>query len=79
MGGWARASVLKPIVRCAATHVNPDTAERDQDLTKALFDNFGHLHCGIYVQVTSAGAVGLGDAATAPQDEPQAKPDREWA
>ena len=74
MVGWARAEVFKPIVRCIATHVNPDTALRDQEVTKALFDNFGNLHCGIYVRVTSAGVVGLGDAATAPQAEPEPAP-----
>jgi uncharacterized protein YcbX len=70
MLGWARAEVFKPIVRCAATHVDPTTAERDLDVTKALFDNYGHMLCGIYVQVTSAGALGLGDAVTAPAAEP---------
>jgi uncharacterized protein YcbX len=66
MLGWAQAEVFKPIVRCAATHVDPTTAERDLDVTKALFDNYGHLFCGIYVKVTSAGHLGLGDAVTAP-------------
>jgi len=66
MLGWAQAQVFKPIVRCAATHVDPTTAERDLDVTKALFDNYGHLHCGIYVRATSAGALSLGDAVTAP-------------
>jgi uncharacterized protein YcbX len=73
MVGWARAQVFKPIVRCAAPDVNPATAERDLEITKALFDAYGHLHCGIYVRVTSAGAVGLGDAATAPAVEPRAE------
>jgi uncharacterized protein YcbX len=68
MVGWARAQVYKPIVRCAAPDVNPATAERDVEVTKALFDSYGHMHCGIYVRMTSAGRVGLGDAATAPQD-----------
>ncbi len=67
MVGWAKAKVFKPIVRCVATHVNPASAERDQDVVKALFDNYGHMFCGIYVQVTAAGRVGLGDAVTAPQ------------
>jgi uncharacterized protein YcbX len=67
MVGWAQAVVFKPIVRCAATHVDPTSAERDLDVTKALFDSYGHLHCGIYVRVTAAGQVGLGDAATAPE------------
>ena len=74
MLGWARAGVFKPIVRCAATHVDPATAERDLDVIKALFDNFGHMHCGVYVRVTSAGSVGLGDAATAPSVEAAPEP-----
>lgn len=60
--GGATAEVLKPIVRCAATHVDPKTAERDVDLVKALFDNYGHMFCGIYLNVTEGGAVGEGDA-----------------
>jgi hypothetical protein len=67
MLGWARAKVFKPIVRCAATEVDPTSAVRDLEVVKALFDNYGHMHCGIYLQVTSAGRVGVGDAVTAPQ------------
>jgi uncharacterized protein YcbX len=73
MLGWAKAQVFKPIVRCAAPGVNPTSAVRDLEITKALFDNYGHLHCGIYVRVTAAGAVGLGDAITAPAAQPQAE------
>lgn len=61
--GGARATVFKPIVRCAATHVDPATAERDMDVVKALFDHYGHTLCGIYAQVTAAGAVSEGDMA----------------
>ncbi|MBW8813355.1 MAG: MOSC domain-containing protein [Caulobacterales bacterium] len=67
MLGWARAKVFKPIVRCAATEVDPTTAVRDLEVVKALFDNYGHMHCGVYLQVTTAGRVGVGDAVTAPQ------------
>jgi uncharacterized protein YcbX len=59
--GGAIAEVLKPIVRCAATHVDPTTAERDVELVKALFDNYGHMFCGIYLNVTEGGLVGEGD------------------
>ncbi|KQV58852.1 MULTISPECIES: MOSC domain-containing protein [unclassified Caulobacter] len=59
--GGATAEVLKPIVRCAATHVDPTTAERDVELVKALFDNYGHMFCGIYLNVTQGGTVGEGD------------------
>jgi uncharacterized protein YcbX len=67
MLGWGEAQVFKPIVRCAATEVNPGTAERDAEIPKALFDAFGHMNCGIYVRMTRPGRVSLGDAATAPQ------------
>lgn len=63
--GAARAEVLKPIVRCAATHVDPISAERDVDLVKALFDHYGHMFCGIYLNVTQGGAVREGDTVAA--------------
>jgi uncharacterized protein YcbX len=59
--GQARAEVLKPIVRCAATHVDPVTAERDIEVVKALFDHYGHMLCGIYLNVEEGGAVREGD------------------
>lgn len=65
--GGAEAEVFKPIVRCAATHVDPTTAVRDLDINKALFDNYGHMHCGIYVQVTRPGKLGIGDMIPAPR------------
>jgi uncharacterized protein YcbX len=67
MVGWARATVFKPIVRCAAPDVDPATGVADLEITKALHANYGHLLCGVYVRMTTAGRVGLGDAATAPQ------------
>jgi hypothetical protein len=69
MLGWAEAEVFKPIVRCAAPEVNPATARRDAEITKALFDAFGHMHCGIYVRMTKPGRLNLGDACTLPQAE----------
>lgn len=79
MLGWAQAQVFKPIVRCAATHVDPATAERDLDVTRALFDNYGHMFCGVYVHVTAAGRISLGDACTAPAIQPKTEEDAEWA
>ena len=74
--GGARAEVFKPIVRCAATHVDPTTAARDLDVTKALFDNYGHMFCGVYVKVIDGGLLSVGDAMTAPD---LAAPDKESA
>ncbi|MDB5455835.1 MAG: domain containing protein [Caulobacter sp.] len=60
--GEATAQLVKPIVRCAATHVDPATAARDLDVVKALFDHYGHVFCGVYLRVTQGGTVRAGDA-----------------
>jgi uncharacterized protein len=54
--------VLKPIVRCAATHVNPETAERDIDICTHLWEQYGHKDCGIYARVIQGGVIHIGDA-----------------
>ena len=59
--GEARLRGVKPIVRCAATHVDPDTAERDFDLVPALFDHYGHRWCGLYATLAVGGTVRVGD------------------
>lgn len=61
--GDAQLDVVKRIQRCLATHVNPTTAERDAEVCKALFDNYGHVDCGIYLQATTPAAVKVGDMA----------------
>jgi uncharacterized protein YcbX len=61
--GTARVQIFKSIVRCAATEVDPDTAVRDAEIPKALFDNYGNLHCGVYATVTVSGRAAEGDAA----------------
>jgi hypothetical protein len=60
--GAAMAKVFKPIVRCAAPGVDPDTAVRDIDVPAELFRLYGHTLCGVYIQVTEGGAVKEGDA-----------------
>ncbi|HRJ65055.1 MAG TPA: MOSC domain-containing protein, partial [Brevundimonas sp.] len=59
--GDARLRGVKPIVRCAATHVDPDTAERDFDLVPALFEQYGHRWCGLYATLAAGGMVRVGD------------------
>lgn len=61
--GAATAEVYKPITRCVATHVDPATGERDMEVVPALRDLYGHLYCGVYVNVLQAGRVQNGDAA----------------
>lgn len=77
--GAGAARVFKPIVRCAATHVNLQTAERDLDVTRALFENFGHMHCGIYVHVTAPVRLAIGDACQGPAAAPATEAEPEWA
>jgi uncharacterized protein YcbX len=61
--GEVEAEIFKPIVRCIATHVDPDTADVDIDVVKALFDAYGHMFCGVYVNVLKGGDVRVGDGA----------------
>jgi uncharacterized protein YcbX len=61
--GGAELEVFKPIVRCAATEVNPASAERDLEVPKALFDHYGHVLCGVYASVLAGGRVAQGDPA----------------
>jgi hypothetical protein len=61
--GAVDAEVVKPIRRCVATHVDPQTGERDLDIVRALFDTYGHMHCGIYARVLRSGRVSRGDPA----------------
>jgi uncharacterized protein YcbX len=60
--GDARLKVMKRIVRCAATEVDPATGARDLHVPKALMDNFGHTDCGIYAQVVAGGPIAPGDS-----------------
>lgn len=64
MLGGARLRVVSPITRCAATEVNPETAERDLDIIAALRRGFGHNLMGIYAEVTEGGEIAMGDKLT---------------
>jgi uncharacterized protein YcbX len=62
--GGARLRVISAITRCAATQVNPATAERDLDIVGGLQRGFGHNLMGIYAEVTEGGEIAAGDAIT---------------
>lgn len=51
----------KPIVRCAATEVDPATGVRDLGVVRALFDTYGHRLCGLYVSIETGGRIAVGD------------------
>ena len=59
--GPARLKVVKRIVRCAATEVDPDTAIRDLPIPRVLMDTYGHGDCGIYAEVIEGGVIAAGD------------------
>jgi uncharacterized protein YcbX len=59
--GTARLRVWKRIVRCPATEVNPETAERDASPPKVLRTHFGHADLGVQAEVLEAGRVAVGD------------------
>ena len=59
--GDVRLKVVKRIVRCAATNVEPQTGIRDMEIPKTLMQAFGHMDCGVYAQVVGGGTIATGD------------------
>ena len=64
IGAAARLKIVKRIVRCAATNVDPDTGVRDLEIPTTLVETFGHMDCGVYGEVVSGGEIAVGDAVT---------------
>jgi uncharacterized protein YcbX len=64
IGADARLKVVKRIVRCAATNVDPDTGIRDLAIPDALQRAYGHADCGIYAEVIMPGEIAVGDVAS---------------
>lgn len=63
--GGVRLRGLARTPRCAAIDVNPDTAERDTNLPRALKRHFGHVDLGLYLEVRADGDIGIGDRVVA--------------
>jgi hypothetical protein len=61
VGTSARLKIVKRIVRCAATNVDPDTGIRDLAIPETLMRSFGHADCGVYGEVVAAGEIAVGD------------------
>jgi uncharacterized protein YcbX len=64
IGPQARLKIVKRIVRCAATEVDPETGIRDLPVPRLLRDSFGHVDCGVYGEVIAAGPIAIGDEVT---------------
>jgi uncharacterized protein YcbX len=61
IGTQARLKIVKRIVRCAATNVDPDTGIRDLSIPNTLMRSFGHGDCGVYGEVVKPGEIVVGD------------------
>jgi uncharacterized protein len=61
IGGSVRLKVVKRIVRCAATNVDPATGARDLTIPATLMRQYGHADCGIYAEVIAGGPIAAGD------------------
>jgi uncharacterized protein len=61
IGKSARLKVVKRIVRCAATNVDPVTGARDLTIPETLLRSFGHADCGVYAEVIEAGEIAAGN------------------
>jgi uncharacterized protein YcbX len=61
VGQSARVKVVKRIVRCAATDVDPTTGIRDLAIPRTLTQSFGHADCGVYAEVMTGGDIAIGD------------------
>jgi uncharacterized protein YcbX len=62
--GPARLKVVKRIVRCAATEVDPATGIRDLPIPRTIMKRYGHADCGVYAEVIEGGPITIGDTVT---------------
>ncbi len=54
--------VTRPINRCPATEVNPETATRDANPVEELRRLYGHVELGVHAEVVEGGRFAVGDA-----------------
>jgi uncharacterized protein len=67
IGPQARLKIVKRIVRCAATEVDPGTGIRDLPVPRMLMQTYGHADCGVYGEVIAGGAIAVGDHVQIPE------------
>jgi len=59
--GGVVLEVLRPIDRCKATSVDPQTGAADINLPHLLASHYGHIFCGVYARVVKSGRIDTGD------------------
>jgi len=62
--GSVRLKVEERIGRCAATGVNPETAQRDLNIVRTLSKSWQHTDMGVYATVIDGGTLATGDAVS---------------
>jgi len=62
--GDAKLAIKKPVGRCAAINVDPDTARRGPDHLAMMRTHFGHSDLGIFAEITGGGQIKAGDKIT---------------
>ncbi len=62
--GAALLKIIDRVARCQATNANPATGKRDTDITRLLYDRFGHMDFGVYAQVIEGGEITVGDVVS---------------
>lgn len=69
--GGVRLAISKPIDRCAATAVDPQTGLRDLAVVRTLMSVYGHVDCGVYATITRSGVLSEGQRLMpVSEDEP---------
>jgi uncharacterized protein YcbX len=58
--GDVQFQVVDEIERCAATNVNPESAERDMNIPLTLRKGFSHHNMGVYAEVVESGELKTG-------------------
>jgi uncharacterized protein YcbX len=61
VGPTVKLRIVKRIVRCAATNVDPRTGVRDLAIPETLLRRFGHGDCGVYAEIIAGGTIARGD------------------
>lgn len=62
--GSARLRIFRRTRRCAATDVDPTTAERNMAIPRSLMKIYGHADMGVYAEVLEGGSVEIGSPIT---------------
>jgi uncharacterized protein YcbX len=60
--GDSDIEVMRPVMRCAATSVDPDAGEVNVDVPDLLHRTAGHMFLAVYARVVSGGPIRCGDA-----------------